>query len=74
MFVYRIQFKLCISFKQHYIFAKLANLKPEMDSILKELKKETDVAVRMFKWDEKTARQMFHNSVCLKLKAVQFLF
>ena len=39
------------------------NLKPEMDQLIEELKKETDVAVRLYRWDEKTARYHFSKSV-----------
>ncbi|XP_046635686.1 cytochrome c oxidase assembly protein COX18, mitochondrial-like [Daphnia pulicaria] len=35
------------------IYARLGNLKPEMDAILKELKKETDRSVIMYEWDAK---------------------
>ena len=50
---------------QHTIYAKLENLKPEMDGILKDLKKETDRAVVMYRWDAKTAKIAFHKSVPL---------
>ena len=48
---------------QHSIYARLANLKPEMDDILKELKEETDQAVVRYRWDAKTAKLAFHISV-----------
>ncbi len=48
---------------QHSIYARLANLKPEMDDILKELKEETDRAVVRYRWDAKTAKLAFHRSV-----------
>lgn len=48
---------------QHTIYAKLENLKPEMQTVLKELKKETDRAVVMYRWDAKTAKSAFHRSV-----------
>jgi inner membrane protein COX18 len=48
---------------QHIIYARLGNLKPEMDAILKDLKKETDRAVIMYKWDAKKAKLAFHVSV-----------
>ncbi len=48
---------------QHIIYARLGNLKPEMDALLKELKKETDRAVMMYKWDAKKAKLAFHVSV-----------
>ena len=48
---------------QHSIYARLANLKPEMDDILKELKEETDRAVVRYRWDAKTAKLAFHEAV-----------
>lgn len=47
---------------QNYIFARIENLKPEMDTLIKELKKETAVAIRKFGWDEVHARRMFNRS------------
>ncbi|XP_063931071.1 cytochrome c oxidase assembly protein COX18, mitochondrial-like isoform X2 [Zophobas morio] len=48
---------------QNYILAKLEYVKIEMDDIAKELKKETAVAVKMYNWDEKTARISFKRSI-----------
>lgn len=48
---------------QNYIMAKLEFVKLEMDSIAKELTKETSIAVKMYNWDEKTARITFKRSV-----------
>lgn len=56
---------LPLSLYQQYIFAKLEEVKLEMDEIAKELRKETAIAVRMYKWDEKTARIAFKMSVSL---------
>lgn len=50
---------------QNYILAKVENLGQEMPGIVEELKKETAIAIRKFKWDEKTAKFMFHRSVCI---------
>ncbi|XP_063612736.1 cytochrome c oxidase assembly protein COX18, mitochondrial-like, partial [Penaeus indicus] len=47
---------------QNYILAKVENLKPEMDKLVKELKRETAIAIRKFGWDEKHARIMFNRS------------
>lgn len=48
---------------QHYILAKLENIKMEMDDIAKELKHETSIAVKLYKWDERTAKIAFRRSV-----------
>lgn len=48
---------------QHYILAKLENLKIEMPDIVKDLKQETALAIKMYNWDEKTARITFNRSV-----------
>lgn len=47
---------------QNYILAKVENMKPEMDELVKELKRETAIAIRKFGWDEKHARIMFNRS------------
>ncbi|XP_069970641.1 cytochrome c oxidase assembly protein COX18, mitochondrial [Penaeus vannamei] len=47
---------------QNYILAKVLNMKPEMDELVKELKRETAIAIRKFGWDEKHARIMFNRS------------
>ncbi|KAK8730818.1 hypothetical protein OTU49_007949 [Cherax quadricarinatus] len=51
-----------IAVYQNYIVSKLENLKPEMDELVKELKKETAYAIRKFGWNEKHARHMFNRS------------
>lgn len=56
---------LPLSLYQQYILAKLEEVKLEMDDIAEELKKEISIAVRMYKWDEKTARTAFKASVSL---------
>ncbi|XP_046651204.1 cytochrome c oxidase assembly protein COX18, mitochondrial-like [Daphnia pulicaria] len=58
----RLAITLPLAAYQHIIYARLGNLKPEMDAILKDLKKETDRAVIMYKWDAKKAKLAFHVS------------
>lgn len=48
---------------QKYIMAKLENLRPEMNEMVQELKKETAYAVKKYGWNEKHARYMFNRSV-----------
>ncbi|XP_046453685.1 cytochrome c oxidase assembly protein COX18, mitochondrial-like [Daphnia pulex] len=60
----RLTITLPFAAYQPIIYARLGNLKPEMDAILKELKKETDRAVLVYKWDAKKAKLAFH--VCAK--------
>lgn len=50
---------------QNYILAKVENLHAEMPAIVEELKRETAVAIKRFKWDERTAKLMFKRSVCI---------
>ncbi|XP_024937992.1 uncharacterized protein LOC107265307 isoform X2 [Cephus cinctus] len=52
-----------LSCYQVYITAKLHNLKYEMEDIVKELKKETNLAVRQFKWTEDYARSVYNRSL-----------
>ncbi|XP_018564114.1 mitochondrial inner membrane protein COX18 [Anoplophora glabripennis] len=54
---------LPLAIYQHYILAKVENLKLEMPKIVKELKHEIALAIRMYNWDEKTARITFNRSV-----------
>lgn len=54
---------LPLSIYQNYILAKYENLHLEMPDIVKELKYETAIAVKMFNWDERTARMHYNRSV-----------
>nr|XP_045600430.1 cytochrome c oxidase assembly protein COX18, mitochondrial-like [Procambarus clarkii]XP_045600431.1 cytochrome c oxidase assembly protein COX18, mitochondrial-like [Procambarus clarkii] len=53
---------LPVTVYQNYIIAKLDNLKPEMNELVKELKKETAYAIKKFGWSEREARLMFNLS------------
>lgn len=59
----RTAITLPLAIHQHYIVAKLENLNLEMAEIVEELKREMAVAVKMFKWDEKTARRHYQRAV-----------
>lgn len=48
---------------QHYIMAKLQNLRLEMPAIVEELKMETAVAMKRFHWTEEQAKLMFKHSL-----------
>ncbi|CAG9864458.1 unnamed protein product [Phyllotreta striolata] len=54
---------LPLAIYQNYILAKLENLKLEMPAIANELRKETSMAVKLYKWDEKQARAVFNRSI-----------
>lgn len=54
---------LPLAIYQQYILAKLENLKLEMPDIVKELKRETAMAVKMYNWDERMARITYNRSV-----------
>lgn len=56
---------LPLAIYQNYILAKFENLHLEMPDIVKELKKETAVAVRMFDWDERTAKLHYNHAVSI---------
>ena len=49
--------------------AKLENLRPEMNEMVQELKKETAYAVKKYGWNEKHARYMFNRSVSVLSRA-----
>lgn len=48
---------------QQIIMARLENLKLELPAIAEELRHETSMAVRMYKWDERMAQAVFRRSV-----------
>lgn len=48
---------------QQYILAKVENLNLEMPGVAKELKKEVAIAVKMYGWDERTAKIHYRRSV-----------
>lgn len=54
---------LPLAVHQAYILAKLENIKLEMPKIVEELKKETALAIRLYKWDERTAKITYNRSV-----------
>lgn len=62
-----ILFRSCITVPfaiyQQNILAKVENITAEMPAIAKELQKETTLAVRLYKWDEKTAKYQYKRSV-----------
>lgn len=59
----RTAITLPLAIHQNYIVAKIENLNLEMVEIVDELKKEMIVAVKLYKWDEKTANRHFKRSV-----------
>lgn len=58
----RAAFTLPLTIYQHYVMAKLEHLNVEMKEIIEDLKKETAMAVHMYKWDERTAKYQFKRS------------
>lgn len=67
----RSSITLPLAVYQNYIIAKLEMIKLEMDDIAKELKKETSIAVKMYNWDERTARITFKRSVEYYFRIIQ---
>lgn len=61
----RTALMLPVAVYQYYILAKLENLKLEMPAIVEEMKKEMAIAIKMYKWDERTAKITFNRSVSL---------
>jgi mitochondrial inner membrane protein COX18 len=54
---------LPLSIYQQSILAKVENISQEMPAIAEELKKETNMAVRKFKWNEQQAKMMYSRSM-----------
>ncbi|KRT78446.1 hypothetical protein AMK59_8011, partial [Oryctes borbonicus] len=48
---------------QQSILAKVENISTEMPAIAKELQKETAMAIKMFNWDERTAKHQYKISL-----------
>ncbi|GAB1869310.1 Mitochondrial inner membrane protein COX18 [Camponotus japonicus] len=59
----RTAITLPLSLYQQRIFAKLENLKYEMDEIVKEMKKETSYGIYKYKWSKDYARRLYNHSV-----------
>lgn len=62
-FFLRTAVTLPLAIHQNSVLAKLENVKTELPAIAEELRKETNIAVKMYKWDEKTAKAAFNRSV-----------
>ncbi|CAL4070411.1 unnamed protein product, partial [Meganyctiphanes norvegica] len=60
--VLRTTLTLPLSIYQEYILAKVTNLRPKMDKLVIELKRETAFAIKKFGWTEKKARIMYNKS------------
>lgn len=58
---------LPLTIYQYYILAKLENIKLEMPIIAEEMKKEMAIAIRLYNWDEKTAKITYNRSVSFSL-------
>lgn len=56
---------------QYYILAKLENIKLEMPAIAEEMKKEMAIAIKMYKWDERTAKLTYNRSVGCMLNGLK---
>ncbi|XP_012537074.1 cytochrome c oxidase assembly protein COX18, mitochondrial isoform X2 [Monomorium pharaonis] len=61
--VMRTTVTLPLSLYQLYIVAKLENLKPEMDELVKEMKKEMNYGVSKYNWSKTYATRLFSHSV-----------
>lgn len=65
--VLRSSITLPLAIYQNYILAKVNNLSTEINHIVKELKKETTIAMKNYNWTEKYARAVYNRSVSLIL-------
>ncbi|XP_066250233.1 cytochrome c oxidase assembly protein COX18, mitochondrial [Euwallacea similis] len=54
---------LPVAVYQQIIVARLDNIKLELPAIAEKLKHETNMAVKLYKWDEKTAKITFRRSM-----------
>lgn len=58
----RLFFALPLSIVQHKSLARLENLQPELKKMIEDLNRETFIAKKIYKWDEKTAKRTFWRS------------
>lgn len=61
--IFRSVITLPLTIYQNKITARIENLTLEMPAIVAELKKETAMAVRQYKWSEKQARIIYNRSL-----------
>lgn len=64
-FLLRTTVTLPVAIYQYHIIAKLEKIKLQMPEIAEEVRKEMAVAIRLYKWDEKTAKITYNRSVYL---------
>lgn len=68
-FLLRFLLTFPLSIYQHYVLAKLENLlTKKFPKILEELKRETAIATRMYKWDNDRANYNYHKSAKTQYK------
>lgn len=61
--IMRTTVTLPLSLYQLYIFAKLENLKYEMDEIVKEMKTEMNFGIHKYNWSKKYATRLYNHSM-----------
>jgi mitochondrial inner membrane protein COX18 len=61
--VFRTAITLPLSVYQNKIFARLENIGQEMKDLVPEMKKETAIAIRQFKWTEEEAKKAYMRSM-----------
>ncbi|CAL1685066.1 unnamed protein product [Lasius platythorax] len=59
----RTAITLPLALYQQYIFAKVENLKYEMDEIVKEMKIETNYGIYKYNWPKEYARRLYNHSM-----------
>ena len=52
-----------LSIYSAHVIARVQNLKPEIDKLSKELKREVAMAVKQYDWDEKMARKQYNRNM-----------
>jgi mitochondrial inner membrane protein COX18 len=61
--LFRTAITLPLSVYQNKIFARLENIGQEMKDLVPEMKKETAIAIRQFKWTEEEAKKAYMRSM-----------
>lgn len=61
--VLRATITLPLTVYQHYISAKYINIQPRIKQLAEELKKETQLAIKLYNWPKEKARYMYNKSL-----------
>jgi membrane protein insertase Oxa1/YidC/SpoIIIJ len=68
--IIRLVTGLPIAIAQQRSLKRLEEIKPQIQQLAEDLKKETGLAIRKFGWDEKTAKRQYKKSVSITYRNI----